>query len=436
MSRMQKLNNPVFIIIIALPFFLPCRVKAQSEVTTHDEHWVEIGKVIPISSSLGIPIVEPSLAIHPSNPNHILVAAMAITDSNNPYQSARLLTFLSQNGGQNWTETVWDYWGYDPWISMMPNGHTTLAWLGTRGSFKHVFPLQLFRSADGGITWSTNVQQINNAHGHDGTKVIYHNDSFIASTARFNADMSADIAVYKAEADEPFEELTQVSGKGIRLNFCEPAILSNGTMILPGSEFQRRFWIQKWEKDDTSLSKRIMISMRAGGGRGYMRLVHDNHTSSPWQDRLYFVRALASGGVWINYSSDNGETWSRDMRIDTFTTGLASKANLASASVTANGVLGISWIDSQNDPEQKGNDLYFSYSVDGGLTFNHPTKITEVSSDPVTPKNADVANKFSGGGHYMDIKSAGENTFVAVWSDSSTGIFELKTCHIKLHRRS
>ena len=419
---------------LALSLILSWFISVQAQKPREErQHTIKVSVSTPLPTRLQVPVVEPSLAVHPQNPDHILVAAMAIMDQDRPYESAQLVTFLTTDQGKNWEEKIWNYWGYDPWVTIMPDGHTTLAWLGTAGAFQHAFPLQFFRSSDGGKTWNSNVQQMDNIHGHDGTKVVHDHEQFIATTVRFNGDMSADVAIYRATPDHPFQEVTKVPGRGLRLNFCEPAILSDGTTIIPSSEFRRKLWIQKLESDSTHLSRRTMVTLQPGGARGYMRLIHDDNKDSKWLDRLYFIRALYTGGVWINYSSDSGDSWSTDVRIDSFHTGLPSKANLASADVSEDGTLGITWIDSQNDPAQKSNDLYFSFSRDGGLTFSHPIKITEISSDPATPENGDVANKFSGGGHYMDIKSAGENTFVAVWSDSSTGIFQLQTCKIEIN---
>ncbi|MBK7870048.1 MAG: exo-alpha-sialidase [Saprospiraceae bacterium] len=167
-----------------------------------------------------------------------------------------------------------------------------------------------------------------------------------------------------------------------------------------------------------------------------MRLVADLNVSSPCRDRLYFVRAVGTReryeGIWLNYSTDKGETWSTDTRIDLFEKSIGSKAIVASVAVNKDGILGISWVDAQHDPAQQKNDLYFAISKDGGKSFQRPVRVTSVSSNPKTNANADVANKFPGGGHYLNIATKLDGSFQVIWSDSRSGIFELQTCNINI----
>jgi hypothetical protein len=165
-----------------------------------------------------------------------------------------------------------------------------------------------------------------------------------------------------------------------------------------------------------------------------MRLASDVSNSSSFKDRIYFVRAVGKeksfDGIWLNYSSDKGVTWAEDRRIDLFERSGLSKALVPSAAVNKDGVLGVSWVDSQNDPAQKKNDVYFTVSFDGGKSFQRPVKITDISSDPFTKDNADVANKFPGGGHYLNVAAKPDGSFQLIWSDSRSGIFELQTCNV------
>lgn len=164
-------------------------------------------------------------------------------------------------------------------------------------------------------------------------------------------------------------------------------------------------------------------------------MVADN-SNSPYKDRIYFLRALGSGanykGVWINYSSDKGITWSSDYRVDRFNNNLPSKSLVPSIIVNNKGIIGISWIDSQEDSEQKLKDVYFTFSEDGGKSFAKPLRVTSISSNPKTSINADVANKFPGGGHYLGIATKKDNSFQLIWSDSRSGYFELQTCNISI----
>ena len=162
----------------------------------------------------------------------------------------------------------------------------------------------------------------------------------------------------------------------------------------------------------------------------------DVSTSSKYKDRIYFVRAVADGGsskgVLMNYSSDKGKTWSKEIRVDLFNNGKLSKANVPSVAVNNQGVLGISWVDGQHSEDQRSYDVYFAISKDGGQSFQKPVRITTVSSNPRTAENDDVANKFIGGGHYLGVTTKSNGNFQLIWSDSRNKLFKLQTCDIEV----
>lgn len=394
---------------------------------------IKVGRTVTIKSQfVGLPLVEPHISAHPADNNHLLVAAMVVTDVNRPYESCRLSSFVSKDAGLTWNETAHDWWDYDPWTAILPSGQTVMSWIGTSGGFKDQYPIQFFSSNDGGVTWNEITQTLSG--GYDGTKIAALNNEFYFTTVRFRENMGADIILCRREGSGLFEEVAEIDGKGERLNFCEPAILSDGKVVVPASHFEEKIWVQVYDHSSRKLSSPYHVSNNPGGGRGYMRLAADVSGSSAFKDRVYFVRAMGrekrSDGVWLNYSSEKGVTWSEDRRIDLFEKSRPGKALVPSVAVNKNGVLGISWVDSQNDPAQKKNDVYFTVSLDGGKSFQRPVRVTDISSDPYTKGNADVANKFPGGGHYLNVAAKPDGSFQVIWSDSRSGIFELQTCNV------
>lgn len=424
------------LILFAIPIWNFQRTPWKEAIHTPEEELkVKVSENITINSQFsGLPVVEPHLSVHPNNDEHLLAAAMIVTDITRPYQSCRLATFVSEDGGKNWEESVHNYWGYDPWTAILDNGQTSLSWLGTKGSFQHRFPIQFFQSENGGKTWSQPPQVSQSDHGHDGTKITSRNKHFYFTTVRFNGDMSADVVLFQKKQGGAYTEVASIKGQGSRLNFCEPAILKDGIVIIPASYFLKKAWVQIYDPLTKELSGKHIISARPGGARGYMRMAADTSSESPYEDRLYFVRALGSRGqyegIWLNFSQDKGKSWSPDIRVDSFDNQLPSKAQVASLAVNKNGILAISWVDSQEDPRQQKNDVYFSYSTDGGRRFSSPIRITDVSSDPRTEQNGDVANKFPAGGHYLNMAAKKDGSFQLIWSDSRSGLFELQTCSV------
>jgi hypothetical protein len=391
---------------------------------------VKVGPNILIPSQFkNLAIVEPHISVHPSDNDHLLVAAMVVTDNNRPYESCRLSSFVSGDGGVTWTETAHDWWGYDPWTAILPNGKTVMSWIGTVGNFQDKYPIVFFNSPDGGIHWNKEMQILEGSH--DGTKITASNDGFYFTTLWFREDMNADVRLYKNEKNGNFQQANAVAGKkGQRLDFCEAAVLTDGTIVVPVTG--KNSWVQVSMDGGKTLSEPYTVTKNPAS-KGYAHLVADT-SASAYKDRLYFIRATGNGndykGLWLNYSSDKGMTWSKDIRVDQFLKKGNSKAIVPSIAVNKQGIIGISWVDSHDDPAGKNNDVYFTTSSDGGIAFQRPVKITSVSSNPVTTLNNDVANKFPGGGHYLGIAAKPDGTFQLVWSDSRNGVFQLQTCNV------
>jgi hypothetical protein len=196
--------------------------------------------------------------------------------------------------------------------------------------------------------------------------------------------------------------------------------------------------VQTSANSGRTFSEPFAITATLGERKGYFHLVSDTQ-SSKFKDRLYFVRAAGYGGsfdgILLNYSNDKGRTWSPDRRVDLFDENGKGKAMVPSIAVNADGIVGISWVDSRNDPTRNKTDIYFTISMDGGESFLRPVRITEVSSNPRSEKNSDVANKFPGGGHYLGLTARLDDSFQLVWSDSRNGFFQLQTCNVVVARQ-
>lgn len=394
---------------------------------------VEVGENHPIvSRSAPLPLVEPHVSAHPTDPDHLLVAAIVVTNPDRPYESGRLASFVSRDSGRTWAETTHDYHGYDPWTAILDDGSAVMTWIGTPGRFEDKYPVVFFNSPDGGGTWSREVQVLPGPH--DGTKLAAGGGKTHFTTVHFREDHSVEIRLYERSGSGPFVLAAAIDGAGERLGFAQPALLADGTVVVPAVQERRRAWVQTW-RSGAALSEPMEITRRLGGGKGYTQLVSDRG-GSRFRDRLYFVRAAgydgAHDGIWLNASADAGRTWSADTRVDRFDAPGSGRALVPSAAVNRDGVVAVTWVDAQGDPSGALNDLYVAVSLDGGGSFGRPVKVTTAASDPRTPANADVAAKFPGGGHYLGLTARADGAFQAVWSDSRDGAFALRTATIRV----
>ena len=426
-----------FVLLILFVMNLACQAQSQEIESTlqDDRNDLTVSDIILVESFFtDKPIVEPFIAAHPGKPNILLVAAMIVTDINRPYESCRLSSFYSIDQGNTWKETTHDFWGYDPWL-IMDEGKTFMSWLGTEGNFRHAFPLQVFSSISNGYDWDSPPQYIKGyGYGHDGTKMTYRDGIRYLSTIRFTGGMDTELVVFKAEGSGEFEEIASIAGNGERLNFCEPAVVASGDVVIPYLSRNQGIKCKIWHSERNQLSEAYLISDNPKMGRGYARFAVDTSSNSKYFDRLYFTRAVAHGGsstgVWLSTSDDSGKNWTQERRIDHFGNGKLSKASIPSVAINKEGEVAISWVDAQHSNDQKSYDLYVAISKDGGSSFQKPVRITSQSSNPRTSQNGDVANKFQPGGHYMGLTAGADACFYLAWSESSDQYFRLKTCRV------
>jgi hypothetical protein len=117
--------------------------------------------------------------------------------------------------------------------------------------------------------------------------------------------------------------------------------------------------------------------------------------------------------VQVIRSTDDGNTWSKPVPVapqsdtrDQFFPAL---------SVSPEGLVGVSWLDRRNDPNNIDYQAFAAISTDGGRTFPN-TQLTQAFSNPDTNG---TGNNWMG--DYTGNTWAGGD-FVAAWMDSSNGI--------------
>ncbi len=402
-----------------------CNAQQLRQARLDVQHQAIAGPNVALASRFNtLPLVEPHISAHPGNNDHLLAAAMVVTDINRPYESCRLTSFVSSNGGASWKETVHDWWGYDPWTAIAENGAAVMSWIGTKGSFQDQYPIQFFTSTDGGASWESSVQTLPGMY--DGTKLAPGAGIFYFATVRFRESEGADVVLYSSAKAGDFVELAAIDGKGERLNFCEPAIRRDGKVIVPYTS-RDGAWVQIYDPETHKLSTKVNITTRTDGQRGYARLVVDEGGKSAFRDHVYYVRGLGNSGLVVNRSVDAGTIWEKEVRVDLLESSEDRNALVPSAAINFGGVLAISWVNQQDN-----NEVYFTASLDGGVSFVRPVRLAPKGSNPRTQRNGDVANKFPGGGHYLGLTARADGTFQAIWSDSRNGFFQLQSCNIRL----
>jgi hypothetical protein len=138
-----------------------------------------------------------------------------------------------------------------------------------------------------------------------------------------------------------------------------------------------------------------------------------DNSSGSYAGSLYVVIYNWTGTfmqVQVVRSTDGGATWSKPVPV---APGETHDQFLPWISVSPNGLVGVSWLDRRNDPNNIDYQAFGAISGDGGLTFRPNAQLTREFSDPSR-----------GVGDYAGNTWDGSNYFLSAWMSPNTGITE------------
>lgn len=182
---------------------------------------------------------------------------------------------------------------------------------------------------------------------------------------------------------------------------------------------------------------------------GYTRLATGNYPriavaqNGPWRGRVYVTWQdcrIANGGTqaeignlgnadtdaYVSYSDDGGSTWSPPT--------IAGPAGDGSAqfwptiSLRHGGAVDVTYF--QQDAGTCVVNLYWAQSLDGGLSWRSPVKVTDIGSDWCTTVSDLIPN-------FGDYNTAvgGGGTLFATWADGRNGVPDVFFSRIKIRGR-
>ena len=213
----------------------------------------------------------------------------------------------------------------------------------------------------------------------------------------------------------------------------------------------RRIWVARLTENGQQFSLPAFVGEVTDFRNGFSPFAVDTSPTSPYSGRLYVASAnldsLDRGvhineldasflldtkvGVLLNYSKDNGATWSRPHLV---ARGFA-EAWRVNVAVNPQGVIAVAWMQ-RTDEADDGLEPHVTVSVDGGITFAQAVRVSDTESvlDSRVPGNIyedyDVARRWPSGGDYFGLASGNNGVFHIVWADSRTGVFQLWSARI------
>ncbi|HET9056958.1 MAG TPA: sialidase family protein [Chitinophagaceae bacterium] len=396
------------------------------------------GKNISLKSKNPLlPVAEPHLAINPWNSKHLIAAAIIYDSAKISVSATHVGIFVSRDGGKTWRQTdLAQEFGYDPWVAVIDSNKVAVAALARVKGIKGM-QLVVYLSEDGGISWNNPPVFLGTGHDHP-TMIV---DDFKKRLYLLSVKGSSTISLNYSDNYSDYQPNPFLFTGSRNLNTLTVVLQNDGTVLIPyldfsitdGAPVSPRILINK-TTDGKTLSNPVLITENTGLTKGFP--VFAVSKGGKYKDRIFLLKNSRwkrdeSEGLYIQYSDNSGEIWSKEIRVDNPHNEGIIYLGTANMAVSDKGVIGICWYE-RNDREKKKNDVYFTASLDGGISFLPKIKVTEVSSDPNSISNGKAAERHFTGGDYMGCVAKPDGSFQILWADSRSGVYQLYTSEIKI----
>ncbi len=342
---------------------------------------------------------EPSIAVDRNNPNRIAIGWRQFNTITNNFRQAGYA--YTADGGQSWTFPGVIEPGIfrsDPVLGSDADGNFYYNSLTVSGSD---YLCNVFKSTDGGATWNAGTY----AQGGDkqwmvidktngaGRGNIYSNwtsnfsvclPGFFTRSTDGNVSYDSCVVI----PDDPFwgtldvgvnSEL-YVAGAG-NTDF----VLAKSTTALDSTQIVSWDTTTVVDLDGQIVAFAGSSSPNPSGLHGQTWVAVD-YSSGPTSGNVYVLCSVQPDtgtdplDVHFSRSTDGGLTWSAPVRVNDDTTTTAWQW-FGTMSVAPNGRIDVVWLDTRDNPGTVLSSLYYSYSMDAGVTWTPNMRLSN-SFDP------------------------------------------------------
>jgi hypothetical protein len=435
---------------------------------------------------------EVAVATDPTNPKHLMASSMVYNPVTDEYDD---IVYVSFDGGNSWEPTLHIGFAGDPSLAFGCDGtaySSDLTTTGPRSEWRTLFHV----SNDGGKTWAKSpvplpfsdreFLSVDCTEGkRRGMVYISANGVLksmkgerIAATRVFHTDDQGKTFIEKNFPPYP---------NGFSTYQMNGAVLSDGSFVagyteLPASaadgdaesftngKMKTTLRFTRSEDGGNNFSPSVEIAKIVLPPGNYINTISlptlaVDSSNGPFRDRIYAVWCDGTSGraeVMLSSSSDKGTTWSKPIVVDDdepFGDGRKGPDDtLGTVAVNKNGVVGISWYDRRESPNDLDWFVRFAASIDGGKTFLPSVKVSEAAfvNDWTKPVNINFLN--FGGGNFEDSLGGGplhvsavvgrayshggdtsgnavdvDGVFHPVWIDNRTGVPQIWTAPVSVN---
>lgn len=442
---------------------------------------VSVGPNVHVSSSQ--PLLahgEVTLAADPNDAAQLLGASMFTLAGGNTMAdlNTHCVAYVSHDGGLTWTKgaVTPELRANDPTVTFGPDG---IWYFLAKTPIRHPRKnsdwdaLYLRRSTDGGKTWEFLPGTIANdrpfvtvdctegkfrgrlyaafdfhVHGEEGQ----HSPDGYRNTVRLATSLDGGKS-YRYLYDRVMMDQGGAETAGPCVGGI--VVLSDGTVVISaehevtvaraGSKGKMvRSWMQAFISVDGGESLEPAIKVADIGASTYnlrnsitvQGSVAVDPSGGPTKDRIYIAWADAASGrseIFVSASADKARTWSKPRRVNDDSPAKPPAGGpddfMANVAVNRDGVVGVTWYDRRDNPDNLGYYMRFSASLDGGETWLPSVRVSEAANAIKSNLPFDLT-----GGHTAGLAADAHGVFHALWIDNRTGLEQVWTAPITVAR--
>ena len=339
---------------------------------------------------------EPSIAVDPTNPTRMAIGWRQFDRTDSNFRQSGMA--YSQDAGQTWTfPGVLEpgEFSSDPVLEADADGRFyCYALQPDRGPGE--WGCYMYRSDDGGLTWPQEVY----AWGGDKAWITIDRTEGIGRGNIYS--------VWSVNAACCGPEIFTRSTDG-GLTFSRPIEIENsprfgtltvgpdGTVYVAGgtSTSSGVFYVARstnaQDRSATPVFDRV-TTVYLGGGTAFSTgpnpagllgqvWIASDHSEGPTRGNLYMLSSVNPPGsdpldVMFIRSTDGGVTWSAPLRVNDDPTNLAWQW-FGTMAVAPNGRIDVIWNDTRGDLSATFSELYYSYSLDTGVTWSENVPLSQ-----------------------------------------------------------
>ncbi len=290
----------------------------------------------------------------------------------------------------------------DPWLVADSNDTAYFVFLQADGGYHLKGDIAVAKSINGGTTWLPAVNCSDTSGFDDKETATIDSDGnlYVAWTGpvrdiRFtrSTDGGQSFIPTKLLGQNKFHSYIHVSPNGT---------LYHTTAIIGGSDFNEIEIIKSINQGDTWSSPVTIVTPSSAE---VSRITVINTDS---EENVYIVYAKGTEDdkeIFIIKSIDAGKTWGTPVQVNSVSTG---DQRMPEMYIGQNDVIHVAWLDARVEGKQH---YYYSYSIDGGMTFSEEERVTERGFD----------EKFTRPGDYFCMRQAPNGDMCMVWTDGRNG---------------